>query len=318
MQTRVRYVATLAVLVLMSPMLSGSGGGCGGHNGAAPAVFSKLAGPTNWTFLARAITVDGQDGVYVTSGSTIFRVDHTGPSVYLDAATIAAAIGGGADPSLLDIMSLDVGPDQKLYFLDRMYRKILVSSAPGGAAVHRDLSGISGFPWYIGVVDENDILLINLYDGMWSITDTGNTLLYDSSLVLGGNNCGTEGLAVRPDGYFAYLPGCNGSPVVGGKADGTQVGLLLTNSIDVGLSDFWNFSGVGRDPAGGYVLNINGARLLHATTDSQYELIPVNPELDTLATDMEGDSLAFYSSPVAVGPTGRIYIISQTSIYVAE
>jgi hypothetical protein len=106
--------------------------------------------------------------------------------------------------------------------------------------------------------------------------------------------------------------------MVGGNADGSGAGILLTNTIDVGLSNNWNFSGIGRDPAGGFVSNIDGSRVLHVTTGGQYELIHTQPELDTLATNMEGDNLAFIYSPIAVGPTGNIYIISLTSVYVAK
>jgi hypothetical protein len=299
---------------------------CGGGTNAASTpssptksyTFEKLAGPTIWTYLKRTIAVDSLEQVYVTSGSTIFRVDSSGPTIYLNAATIAAAIGGGATASSLDLKSIDVGPDDKIYILDGWYRKILVSNGPGSVSVHRDLNGISGFPQFIGVIDSDNILLINLYDGLWFIKNTGNSLLYDQTLVLGGTNCGTEDLAVRHDGHFAYLPGCNGSPMVGGKSDGTGVGILLTNSIDVGLSTFWNFSGVGRNPAGGYIANIDGARIARVTTTGQYELIHTQPELNILSNNMEGNDYAFQTSPIAVGSTGNIYVISATTLYVAK
>lgn len=281
--------------------------------------FEKLAGPTIWTSLKRTIAVDSLDQVYVTSGSTIFRVNDSGPIMYLSAASIAAAIGGGANASSIDISSIDVGPDDKLYILERMYRKILVSDGLGSVAVHRDLSNIFGFPQLIGVIDSDNILLINLYDGLWSVKGSGNTLLYDDTLVLGGTNCGTEDFAAQFDGHFAYLPGCNGSPIVGGKSDGSGVGILLMNSADVGLGGALNnFSAVGRNSTGGYVVIIEGARIAHLMPTGQYELIHTQPELDALATAMGEGIFGFFYSVIAEGPTGNIYVASPTAVYVAR
>jgi len=280
--------------------------------------FEKMVGPTIWTNLQNTIAIDSLERVYVTSGSTIYRVDANGPSMYLNGAAIAAAIGGGATASSLDIPSIDVGPDDKLYLLDHNHKKILVSDGPGSVHVHRDLSDIFGFPRLIGVLDADNILLMNLYDGLWTVKNSGNSLLYDHTLVLGGTNCGTESFSVNYDGHFAYLPGCNGSPMVGGKADGTGVGILLTNGIDVGLSGWWNFSGTGRRPTGGYIVNIGGARLAHVSTAGNYELVHTQPELDALGQSMEGNNDAFYYSQVAEGPSGNIYIISRTTLYVAK
>ena len=283
-----------------------------------PYTFEKLAGPTIWTNLKRTLAVDSQDQVYVTSGSTIFRVNGSGPTIYLSATALATAIGGGADASSLNITSIDTGPDDKLYILERMYRKILVSDGLGSVTVHRDISNIPGFPQLIGVIDYDNILLINLYDGLWFVKGSGNSLLYDDTLVLGGTDCGTEDFAVRYDGYFGYLPGCNGSPMVGGKSDGSGVGTLLTNAVDVGLGSFYNFSAIGRNATGGYVISIDGARIGHVTTAGQLELIHTQPELDVLAQVMGEGTFGFYYSSIAEGPTGNIYVLSPTTLYVAK
>lgn len=278
-------------------------------------VFEKISGPTIWTYLRRTLAVDSLDQVYVTSGSTIFRVKDKQPVIFLNAATIKTATGSSADPN---IRSIDVGPDDNLYFLEGTSGKILVSDQQGQVRIHRDLQGIPGFPWRIGVINADSILLINLYDGLYMVKGSGNSLLYDKSLVLGGTNCGTEDLAADADGSFSYLPGCNGSPMVGGKSDGSGVGILLTNSISVGLTSWWNFSGVSKDPAGGFIANVSGSRILRATTLGQYEIIHTDPELDVLAITSEGNSMAFYYGAIAKGSTGNIYLLSSTSLYAAH
>lgn len=278
-------------------------------------VFEKIAGPSIWTYLRRTIAVDSLDQVYVTSGSTIFRVKDKVPAIFLNAATIKAATGSSAAP---DIRSIDVGPDDNLYFLEGTSGKILVSDQQGQVRIHRDLRGIPGFPQRIGVIDADSILLINLYDGLYLVKGSGNSLLYDKSLVLGGTNCATEDLAADADGSFSYMPGCNGSPMVGGKSDGSGVGILLTNSINVGLTNWWNFSGVGKDPEGGFIANVSGSRILRITAQGQYEIIHTDPELDVLARTFEESDMAFYYGAIAKGSTGNIYLLSSTSLYAAH
>ena len=281
-------------------------------------VFEKISGPVIWTYLRRTIAVDSLDQVYVTSGSTIFRIKNKQPEIFLNAATIKAITGSSSD---IDIKSIDIGPDDNLYFLEANSRKIFVSDQQGHVQVHRDLSGLPGFPQLIGVIDADTILLMNLYDGLYMVKGIGNTLLYDKSLVLGGTNCGTEDLAVGADGSFTYLPGCNGSPMLAGKSDGSGVGILLTNSISVGLGGWWNFSSVSTDNAGGFIAiiaSVNSSRILRTNSQGQNEIIYTDPELDVLARTSEGTDMAFYYSPIAVGKTGNIYIISSTALYVAH
>lgn len=278
-------------------------------------VFEKISGPTIWTYLKRTLAVDSLDQVYVTSGSTIFRVKDKQPVIFLNAATIKAATGNSAD---LDIRSIDVGPDNNLYFLEGTSGKILVSDQQGQVRIHRDLRGIPGFPQRIGVINADSILLINLYDGLYLVKGSGSSLLYDKSLVLGGTSCATEDLAADADGSFSYLPGCNGSPMVGGKSDGSGVGILLTNSISVGLTSWWNFSDVSKDPAGGFIANVSGSRILRITALGQYEIIHTDPELDVLASTFEGNDMAFYYGAIAKGSTGNIYLLSSTSLYAAH
>jgi len=278
-------------------------------------VFEKISGPVIWTYLRRTIAVDSLDQVYVTSGSTIFRIKNKQPEIFINAATIKAATGSSSD---LNIKSLDIGPDDNLYFLEANSSKIFVSDQQGHVQMHRDLRGLPGSPQLIGVIDADTILLMHLYDGLYMVKGSGNTLLYDRSLVQGGTNCGTEDLAVGADGSFTYLPGCNGSPMLAGKSDGSGVGILLTNSISVGLGGWWNFSGVSTDNAGGFIANVSGSRILRTNAQGQNEIIHTDPELDALARTSEGSDMAFYYSPIAAGKTGNIYIISSTVLYVAH
>jgi hypothetical protein len=64
--------------------------------------------------------------------------------------------------------------------------------------------------------------------------------------------------------------------------------------------------------------NNNGDRIVCSKTSGEYELIHTHPELDVLAKNMEGNDSAFYYSPITVGATGNIFIISSTTVYVAK
>jgi hypothetical protein len=130
-----------------------------------------------------------------------------------------------------------------------------------------------------------------------------------------GTGCAIENLAARYDGSFGYMPGCNQSPVMGGKSDGSGIGILLTNSINLGIYTYYNFSGIGRSPAGGYILNIDGARIGRLTTTGQLELVHTDPQLDALAQQMQDN---FFYGSICEGPTGNIYVVSSTAVYVAK
>jgi hypothetical protein len=281
-------------------------------------VIEKITGPVIWTNLRRTIAVDSLDQVYVTSGSTIFRIKNKQSEIFLNAATIKAATGSSLD---LDIKSIDIGPDDNLYFLEANSRKIFVSNQQGNVQMHRDLRGLPGFPQLIGVIDADTILLMNLYDGLYMVKSSGNTLLYDKSLVLGGTNCATEDLAAGADGSFTYLPGCNGSSMLAGKSNGSGVGILLTNSISVDLGSWWNFSSVSTDNAGGFtalIASVYSSRILKTNAQGQYEILHTDPELDVVARTLEGSDMAFYYGTIAEGKSGNIYFISSTSLYVAR
>lgn len=280
--------------------------------------FRVLVGPEIWTYLKDTIAVDCIDRVYVTNGSTIYRIVNGSPSTYLSANDILLALGEiNIDANDLEITSIDVGPDGRVYILEGRSDKILVSESFGSVEVHRDISDIHGFPVLIGVVNQDFILLINLYDGLWKITPNGNTLLYDDNLVLGGTNCGSEDFAVSYDGFFCYLPGCLRSPIIGGRSDGSGAGILAeVNDINQNNS-WWGFGGVGRDLRGGFIVNFEGI-ILHFKKNGHWKIIETIPTLENLGRQMEDNPFMFSSRPIAVGPTGRIYIASQSTIYVAE
>lgn len=72
--------------------------------------WSIYSGPGPWTTLINSAAIDSHENLYVSDGYVVYVVQSGAASVYLDAATIGATPG---DP----IQSLDVGPDDSLYFL---------------------------------------------------------------------------------------------------------------------------------------------------------------------------------------------------------
>jgi hypothetical protein len=78
---------------------------------------------------------------------------------------------------------------------------------------------------------------------------------------------------------------------------------------------YWSFSGVARDPAGGAVLNLTGT-VYHGAADGTMTEFDMSPTLEQLGLT-EGDKSMFYSRPIEVGPSGTIYVISETTVYKA-
>jgi hypothetical protein len=204
--------------------------------------------------------------------------------------------------------------------LERLSNRILVSDGPEIVSIHRDLSDIPGFAWLIGVENSDSIYLINLYDGLWSIKSSGNTLLYDDTQVLGGNNCGSESFAVSHNGSFAYIPGCNPTPLVGGLLDGTGPSILATED-DFDINQNLSLSSVTRNPDGGYMVALGGpdrGPIAHVYGNGDWSYLPLEPDLAATGLAMEGSEYALYQRPIAVGPSGRIYACSRTTLYVAN
>jgi hypothetical protein len=174
---------------------------------------------------------------------------------------------------------------------------------------------------WLGVIDSNQLLVLDYYQqGMEQIVGASETLLYDGKSLPGATDCSSQSLAVQRDGVFFYLPGCNESPLLKGKSDGSGAGVLLQAELSPRLyAD--NFNSVTRDPAGGFVLSVENDAgssnygLIKSDEDGNWFEIVTSPPMNTYVNNVIGDIFEVHSRPVAVGPSGAIYLVGRHSIY---
>ncbi len=273
--------------------------------------FRTYATSSLWTWLSRAAAVDSQDRLYVTDGDTIFRIEPDGtPGVYLSKADMTAAIGSAA-PLGYGVSDLDVGSDDRLYFVrDWSPSGVYVSGAPGAIALAFPLEPSPGFLFNMNVQDASRALLAVGYDGLFEATVAGPKLVDGTMYV---SDCATPDFAVMPDGYVFYSAGCNGSSIFGGPSSGAPV-VQLAKPDDMGLGYWPNFEGFGRDPQGGII--VNGLWALFHLAEAG-GLTPLPSNMKSFAASL-GSTDRFYAMGLAVGPTRRVYLVGGSTIFVAE
>ncbi|WP_148314160.1 hypothetical protein [Sorangium cellulosum] len=285
-------------------MQGSSSGTGGGPLVSSHYTLSEYVGPQIWTQLTRTAAVDAADRLFVTDGQTVFVVEDGVPSIYLSPADLQPA---NADAG---IISMDVGPDDRLYILDRgVPAQILVSRGPHDVSIlHGDLSAARTFPALLAVESPDRIFVVSHYDGLFEVTPNGIDLLYGESAI-DASGCAAEDLAVSQDGRLFYLPGCNGSPLLSGLTDGSGVGILKhEDALDEYY--FWMFGGIARNPPGGVMVNLVGT-IYHIGTDGTATELNTTPTLN----DVTADWIDFHARPIEVGPTGNVYVISTETIY---
>lgn len=264
--------------------------------------FEPYVGPAIWTVLTRATAIDA-DRLFVTDGQNVFVVEDGVPSVYLSLSDLSAV------SDYPHVASMDVGPDGRLYILVYFPYQILVSDAPHVFSIHRDdLSAAEAYPALMGVETADRIMVVSHNHGMYEVTPGGVSLLYDDGAIQ-TQNCEAEDLALSQDGWLYYLPGCNGSPVLSGKTDGSGVG-ELEDPDDLGEYDRWNFGGIARNPPGGVMVNLVGT-LYHLAVDGSATELDTTPALENLGPNR----FYFHARPIEVGASGNVYVITADVIY---
>jgi hypothetical protein len=272
------------------------------------------AGPTIWTSLTRAAAIDESERVYVTDGANVYRVVDGKPESYLTSAELKAVLA--RDPSNI---SIDTDSKGTLYIFDDGggATMLLSSGAPHEVKVVRAITDATldpTFPAYMQAVDTDTVAFI-ARQGLFVSSPTSLTLVYDETK-LGGStiSCAAEYLTVTREGFAFYLPGCNGTALLGGKLDGSGFGEVMSMDVmrkaDPKLS---NFDGMGRDRKGGVVVNME-SRLFSFDTKGAYAPIGTNPTMADYQTSTGEVTNVFYLRPVLVGPSGAIYIVTGKSV----
>ena len=174
----------------------------------------------------------------------------------------------------------------------------------------------------IAVIDDGLIGLVSR-TGFWTFSDAGGTLIYPPS-IFNPPGCAYEDLAADRSGTFLFQPGCNGSPLLRGEADGSGVGVLYASSLlqpgDIAAD---NFLCVARDPSGGFYLVVedptdSAPRLYHVADDAQgttgltwIETVPSFAQ----ASQRKSNVLGFLYCSLAAAPDGTVYFQTAAQLW---
>jgi hypothetical protein len=247
-----------------------------------PRVLSLVLQGAPWyaTQATQGIAVDANNRVYVGDNASIFAVDGSVVSTYLTTAEVAGptALSSGFG-------DFDIAPDGQLYIVAAKLVQgsaesveIITSNAAHQAQPWASLATVNQ-PQELGVISDGYVGLVSR-DGFWTFNSNGGSIIY-STTKLGspGYTCATEDLATAPSGVFLYLPGCNGSPLLRGRADGSGVSTLYETQIGQSLTSpvvAANFLCAARDPSGGFYFVVSDTsdtdpapHLYHVTEDAQ-------------------------------------------------
>jgi len=306
-----------------SPSSCGAGGSAGASlDGGLPAIrgtLSQVLAGAPWMIVqtAAGIAVDAHGRVYVQDPANIYQVDGTSISVYLtlDEAKAVAP----SEPWFVDI---DIDSDDVLYVL--LMGTVLQSRAAHQSTLWASLAP-SSFATRLGVFEPSKVGLVSR-SGFSVLQTTKNELVYPMAQLQNASGCATEDLATAPSGVFLYEPGCNGSPILRGKADGSGVSVLYTAGIFSPPTPLHagNFICTARDPCGGFYVvvrdldNLEDPRLYHLTEDATgsngLTAIETVPSLAD-AEKSQSEVFAFLYCSLAVGRDGTVFLQTRSQLW---
>jgi hypothetical protein len=300
--------------------IGGAAGGAGSGGSGCPSIGSGTSGdpsaastwskpftttkwltPDMWTNLTLTIAVDGTERVYVTDSDNIFQADTTGVRKLYAKSTLDQDFGATA----WGIAYLDVSPDGRLFALVDLSSSTFTTSlfAADGAGHLRLFADFKSFwPFYTVIAAVSSDYVLAPFDNLYCVTSGGLATLYgpiqapfpavDAWDTYG---CSGRGITNELNGsYLYYLPGCNGSPLVGGRTDGSGVSELWSprDTSEVPSSNFWS---VGRAPHGGMIVNADTT--VFYVDDRMHLRLNITP------------APAFAQCAVAVGPSNTVYFV---------
>jgi len=256
------------------------------------------------------IAVDPNERVFIADGITVYMVEDGIVTPWLEAAD------GISSP-----MDVDVDENGLLYVIDMFDRRVVQSSAAHELEVLVDVPQLST-PINLGVLAPGQVAIRSLMDGLWTATAAGAEPLFGERELMGASGCATEELAVSLSGVFVYQPGCNGSPMVMGTLDGTE--LWLSFESDFGApGSYTNSLCSTRAPGGGFYaalqFDISTHRLVYVEEDAgngggwgYVETSPTYAELEQLTNETFG----FRYCGIAVSSSSTLYFQTSRELWV--
>jgi len=294
-------------------------GHCGEFAGLGTAALSKRAltkaADASWDITQRTagIAVDANKRVYVAANDKVYVVDGASVSEYLTINEARSA--AGLAPSGIDgFNDMDSAPDGSLFLLTR--DGVLRSTTAHAATLWQKTNQVQ---FMLGVVSNNEVAVIRSFYGLFSLNGTAASPLYTSQQLQGTDNCATQDLAISTHGVFLYQPGCNGSSLMRGRTDGSEIERFYeAEPFGINPMNATNFLCAARDPLGGFYVigdTPDGSQLYHlcegATRYAGYNQIPTTPTF----TEAANGSLKFRYCSVVAASDGTIFIQSYNQVW---
>jgi hypothetical protein len=287
-----------------------------------PRVLSLVLRGAPWyaTQATQGIAVDELNRVYVGDSANVFVVDGTSLRTYL--TTADAPNPTGAPTGFGDF---DIGPDGRLYIVSSAFLAgtgwsvgVVRSSVAHQAEPWVDLSELTQ-PRQLAVIGDGFAGVVSR-EGFWTFVDGGGQLVYDAGKGVATFGCAAEDLAAAPSGVFLFQPGCNASPILRGRSNGSDVATLYNTTVLQPSSPIpaENFTCVARDPTGGFYVVIavydNGGDapvLYHVAENANgtdgLTLVPTVPSFADAKRTQNDSVFGFLYCSIAAGRDGAVY-----------
>ncbi len=299
----------------------------GGGTTNVRATIAQVLKDAQWGYGQHTMgfAVDSTGLVYVQDEMNVYVVDGDVIDVFLTAEEAAGVAGLG----YVRFQDMDIGPDDQLYI--STYETILKTDTAHTAEVWGDYRGPDGLYMIQGklsVISDDEVLLAADHS-LYRLNHSESEVVYDNeenTALQWHTGCTCQELTASRSGVFLYQPGCNGSPIMRGSADGSGVGVLYDSHFgdDKDALDADNFLCSARDPEGGFYVVVDsadgkvGAVLFHLTEDSNesrgFGIVPTVPTL-TQAEVIADETFSFGFCSLAVAPDGVIYMQTMSQLW---
>jgi hypothetical protein len=309
---------------------SDAGSDSGTTPGPRTATLEKILEGAPWELNQQTtgFAADSTGRVFVMDPKHIYVVEGADVSVFL---TIQETVDQLGLATYYKFTDLDIGADDTLYI--SLGDIVVTAPAPKTVAIWGNYVGehqwSGSYTTKMAVIDDHSILIIE-GDGLYRLDHEDATLLYsqDAEGRAWDSDCASHDLAASRAGVFLYQPGCTGSSLLKGQADGSGTSVLYETNLGDDAKSPLNsddFECVARDPSGGFYAVVDnyfsetpGVSLYHLTDDvtstSGYALVPLSPSL-TQAKMETKETFAFDYCSLAVAPDGTIYFQTFSQLW---
>ncbi|HEX2875724.1 MAG TPA: hypothetical protein VHP33_30940 [Polyangiaceae bacterium] len=318
------------------PIATSGGDDSGGSGGSAPTGSGALTrvvkgGPWALGQQTTGFVVDHQGRLYLNDERHVFVIEGSDVSEYMTVEDVALITGDNANQ--ISFTDLDLGEDDALYLGVR--GKVIKSTSAHSGTVWGDFGAAfspypADFEEKLAVLSD-DALVITESQGLYLIEHDKASLIYEDPPEgqSWATDCASHDFTAARNGTFLFLPGCNGSSLIQGNADGSGSSVLY-EADPKGPLQAANFHCVTRRPGGGFYFvsqtfntssDADGPHLYYLSETngqpSSVVAVPSTPSLRAVWRDLAGknEPFVFDYCSLAAAEDGTIYLQSMSQVW---